>query len=72
MFFFHLGIAASCDNEDGDWFVEVILILIRRILSVGTYIIYDNLSKRSAMCSRYIALRSAIQISCFPSTSSFS
>ena len=40
--FFHLGIAASCDNEDGDWFVAVVFILIWWILSVGTYIIYDN------------------------------
>lgn len=42
LFFFHLGIAASCDNEDGDWFVAVVCILIWWILSVGTYIIYDN------------------------------
>lgn len=70
LFFFHLGIAASCDNKDGDWFVAVILILIRWILSVVTYIIYDNLSKRSARCSLYTALRSAIPTSSFPSTSS--
>lgn len=44
LLFFHLGIAASCDNKDGDWFIAAVLILIWWILSVGTYIIYDNLS----------------------------
>ncbi|MBD5383476.1 MAG: hypothetical protein HDR72_00570 [Ruminococcaceae bacterium] len=43
LLFFHLGIAASCDNENGDWFIAAVLILIWWILSVGTYIIYDNL-----------------------------
>lgn len=44
LIFWHLGLAASCEDKGSDWFTAAVLILIWWIFTAGTYLIYDSVS----------------------------